>query len=58
MRHQAYVNRATAITFCGALPNLYLVPIPGGQKARVGDRLLTYWQSGSGTQRAGATNGS
>lgn len=34
------------------VPNAYLVPIPPGQKAKKGDILLTWWQSGSGLQRA------
>lgn len=34
------------------VPNAYLITIPAGQKAKVGDILLTWWQSGSGMQRA------
>ena len=34
------------------VPNALLVPIAKGQKAKKGDILLTWWQSGSGMQRA------
>ena len=34
------------------VPNAYIVSIPSGQKAKNGDILLTWWQSGSGLQRA------
>ncbi|NJM52509.1 MAG: hypothetical protein HC846_03390 [Blastocatellia bacterium] len=34
------------------VPNAYIVPIPAGQKAKKGDIVLTWWQSGSGMQRA------
>lgn len=34
------------------VPNAYIVPIPAGQKAKNGDIVLTWWQSGSGMQRA------
>lgn len=32
--------------------NAYIIPIPAGQTAKVGDIVLTWWQSGSGMQRA------
>ena len=32
--------------------NAYLIPIPAGQTAHVGDIVLTWWQSGSGMNRA------
>jgi hypothetical protein len=32
--------------------NAYLIPIPAGQTAKVGDIVLTWWQSGSGMNRA------
>jgi hypothetical protein len=32
--------------------NAYIIPIPAGETARVGDIVLTWWQSGSGMQRA------
>lgn len=32
--------------------NAYVIPIPAGQTAKVGDIVLTWWQSGSGMQRA------
>jgi len=35
-----------------SLPNQLIVPIPKGQKAKVGDIVLTWWQGGSGMQRA------
>jgi hypothetical protein len=34
------------------VPNSYIIPIPGGQKAKPGDIVLTWWQSGSGMNRA------
>jgi hypothetical protein len=34
------------------VPNAMIVPIKKGQKAKKGDILLTWWQSGSGMQRA------
>ena len=34
------------------IPNAYIVPIPAGQTAKVGDIVLTWWQSGSGMNRA------
>jgi hypothetical protein len=33
-------------------PNLLVIPIPPGGKAKKGDILLTWWQSGSGMKRA------
>lgn len=38
------------------VPNAYIVPIPAGQTAKKGDILLTWWQSGSGMQRAIVTD--
>jgi hypothetical protein len=34
------------------IPNSVIIPIPSGQKAKKGDIVLTWWQSGSGMQRA------
>ena len=34
------------------VPNSYIVAIPKAGKAKVGDIVLTWWQSGSGMQRA------
>lgn len=34
------------------VPNAYIVPVPAGGKAKKGDVVLTWWQSGSGMQRA------
>ena len=33
-------------------PNLLVIPIPAGGKAKAGDVVLTWWQSGSGMKRA------
>ena len=41
-----------------SLPNVLIIPIPKGQTAEVGDILLTWWQSGSGMQRAIVVGGS
>jgi len=41
-----------------SLPNAVIVPIKPNQKASVGDILLTWWQSGSGMERAIVTGGS
>lgn len=38
------------------VPNAYIVPLPAGQTAQKGDILLTWWQSGSGLQRAIVTD--
>jgi hypothetical protein len=38
------------------VPNAYIVPIPAGGKAKKGDIVLTWWQSGSGMQRAIVTD--
>lgn len=34
------------------VPNAYIIAIPKGQEAKVGDQVVTWWQSGSGMQRA------
>ncbi|MBA2731356.1 MAG: hypothetical protein H0U54_00540 [Acidobacteria bacterium] len=34
------------------MPNAYIVPIPAGATAKKGDIVLTWWQSGSGMNRA------
>jgi hypothetical protein len=34
------------------VPNAYIVPIPAGATAKKGDIVLTWWQSGSGMNRA------
>lgn len=34
------------------VPNSYIIAIPKGGKAKAGDIVLTWWQSGSGMQRA------
>lgn len=38
------------------VPNAYIIPLPAGQTAEKGDILLTWWQSGSGLQRAIVTD--
>lgn len=40
------------------VPNAYVVAIPPGEKAKNGDILLTWWQTGSGLQRAIVTDAS
>ncbi len=47
-------------TFDGVqkMPNSMLIPIPSGQTAAKGDILLTWWQTGSGMQRAIVTDDS
>lgn len=34
------------------VPNAYIIAIPKGQEAKKGDVVVTWWQSGSGLQRA------
>lgn len=34
------------------MPNALIIPLPSGQKAQKGDILLTWWQTGSGMERA------
>lgn len=38
------------------VPNAYIVPVPAGAKAKKGDIVLTWWQSGSGMNRAIVTD--
>lgn len=40
------------------MPNALIIPLPQGQTAKKGDILLTWWQSGSGMQRAIVTDDS
>ncbi|HOZ30801.1 MAG TPA: hypothetical protein PLL66_07775 [Bacteroidales bacterium] len=40
------------------IPNYMIIPIRSGESAKVGDIVLTWWQSGSGMQRAIVTNAS
>lgn len=40
------------------MPNALIIPLPGGQKAQKGDIILTWWQSGSGMERAIVTDAS
>lgn len=40
------------------VPNSVVIPIPEGQTAKKGDIVLTWWQSGSGMQRAIVTDDS
>lgn len=38
------------------IPNYMIIPIPQNQKTKKGDIILTWWQSGSGMQRAIVTD--
>lgn len=38
------------------VPNAYIIAIPAGQSVKNGDIVLTWWQSGSGMQRAIVTD--
>ncbi|HNQ67456.1 MAG TPA: hypothetical protein PKN32_03690 [Bacteroidales bacterium] len=40
------------------IPNYMIIPIKSGESAKVGDIVLTWWQSGSGMKRAIVTNAS
>lgn len=40
------------------VPNAYIIAIPAGQSVKNGDIVLTWWQSGSGMQRAIVTDAS
>lgn len=37
------------------VPNAYIIAVPKGQKAKVGDVVLTWWQSGGGMMRGYVT---
>jgi len=41
-----------------SIPNEFIISIPRGRTAKVGDILLTWWQTGSGMQRAIVVGGS
>lgn len=41
-----------------SIPNTFIIPLGGQQAAKPGDIVLTWWQSGSGMQRAIVTGGS
>ena len=49
-KNQTTVKNLAGRTF--SLPSEMVLPIPKGQTAKVGDVLLTWWQTGSGMQRA------
>lgn len=53
-------NSKVAFTFDGEqeVPNHLIIPIEAGTKVKNGDIVLTWWQSGSGMQRAIVTNAS
>jgi hypothetical protein len=53
-------NSQVAFTFDGeqTVPNYMIIPIKAGEKAKKGDIVLTWWQSGSGMKRAIVTNDS
>ena len=53
---QSKVKNLAGIEF--EIPNSMIISIPPQQKAKVGDILLTWWQSGSGMQRAIVVGGS
>lgn len=38
------------------VPNAYIIAVPKGQKAKVGDVVLTWWQSGGGMMRGYVTD--
>ncbi|HMT09776.1 MAG TPA: hypothetical protein PKA82_17450, partial [Pyrinomonadaceae bacterium] len=38
------------------VPNAYIIPVPKGQKAKNGDVVLTWWQSGGGMMRGYVTD--
>lgn len=40
------------------MPNALIIPLPEGQMAKKGDIVLTWWQSGSGMERAIVTDAS
>ena len=40
------------------MPNALIIPLPAGQQAQKGDIILTWWQSGSGMERAIVTDAS
>lgn len=40
------------------MPNALIIPLPGGQTVKKGDIVLTWWQTGSGMQRAIVTDAS
>jgi hypothetical protein len=54
------VESDVEFTFDGVqkMPNSLLISIPKGQTAAVGDIVLTWWQTGSGMQRAIVTDAS
>ncbi|GAB4409821.1 MAG: hypothetical protein OHK0053_36670 [Microscillaceae bacterium] len=54
------VESEIKFTFDGnqKMPNAMLIPIPKGQTAKVGDVVLTWWQTGWGMQRAIVTEAS
>lgn len=58
MAKPADKNSTVAFQFDGdqEVPNYMIIPIPSGQKVKKGDIVLTWWQSGSGMQRALVTN--
>ena len=58
MATPAEINSKVAFTFDGEqeVPNHLIIPIAAGQKVAKGDIVLTWWQSGSGMQRALVTD--
>ncbi|MEP3480596.1 MAG: hypothetical protein ABJZ55_15205 [Fuerstiella sp.] len=54
--HESKVRNLAGKEF--SLPNAMMIAIPKGQKAKRGDILLSWWQSGSGMQRCIVVGGS
>ncbi len=52
------MSEVTFMSETKKVPNAYIVPIPSGGTAKNGDILLTWWQTGSGMQRAIVTDAS
>ncbi|MBO7653225.1 MAG: hypothetical protein J6S84_11020 [Bacteroidales bacterium] len=54
-------EKSSVVTSMGQdieMPNALIIPIPQGQTAKKGDIVLTWWQSGSGMERAIVTDDS
>lgn len=51
-------NPTSTVSGNEGIPNSVIIPIAEGQTAKVGDIVLTWWQSGSGLQRAIVTDAS
>ena len=54
-------EKSSVVTSMGQdieMPNALIIPLPQGQTAKKGDIVLTWWQSGSGMERAIVTDDS